>query len=122
MAVSAADFEYVRQLVQDDSALVLADGKEYLVETRLAPLAKREGLGSVAELVDQLRAGAPGCASTWSRRWPRTRRSFFRDLHPFEALRDTVIPAVLPGQRRATRLTLWSAAARPARRRTAWRC
>src|SRR2546423_8652492 len=60
MPVSAADFLYVRQLVRQESAVSLDDGKEYLVETRLTPLAERAGLGSVGDLIDHLRAGAPG--------------------------------------------------------------
>ena len=35
------------------------------------------------------------CAGTSSRPSPRTRSLFFRDLHPFEALRQVIIPAAL---------------------------
>jgi chemotaxis protein methyltransferase CheR len=109
MPVSASDFQYVRQLVQDDSALPLPDGKEYLVETRLAPLVKRAGLGSVRDLVAQLRTGAPGLRQHVVEALATHETQFFRDLHPFEALREHIIPAY----RRAggvQRLAMWSAA------------
>jgi chemotaxis protein methyltransferase CheR len=109
MPVSASDFQYVRQLVQDDSALSLPDGKEYLVENRLAPLVKRAGLGSVRDLVDQLRTGAPGLRQHVVEALATHETQFFRDLHPFEALREHIIPAY----RRAggaQRLAMWSAA------------
>lgn len=109
MPVSASDFQYVRQLVQADSALSLPDGKEYLVETRLAPLVKRAGLGSVRDLVDQLRTGTPGLRQHVVEALATHETQFFRDLHPFEALREHIVPAY----RRAggaQRLAMWSAA------------
>ena len=110
VVVSATDFEFVRQLVRDDSALALADGKEYLVESRLTSLAEREGLGSVAELVQRVRAGAPGLRQHVVEALATHETLFFRDLHPFEALRQVIIPAALRANG-GRRLTLWSAAA-----------
>ena len=110
MAVSAADFQYVRQVVQDDSALSLPDGKEYLVETRLAPLVKRAGLGSVRDLVDQLRSGAPDLRQHVVEALATHETQFFRDVHPFEALREHIIPAT-SGRGGRRRLAMWSAAA-----------
>ena len=43
MAITGTDFDYIRSLVRDRSALVLEPGKEYLVESRLDPLARQEG-------------------------------------------------------------------------------
>jgi len=110
MAVSDTDFQFVRQLVRDDSALALADGKEYLVESRLASVAEREGFVSVAELVQRVRAGAPGLRQHIVEALATHESLFFRDLHPFEALRQVIIPAALKAGA-GRRLTLWSAAA-----------
>ncbi len=41
--------------------------------------------------------------------------SFFRDMQPFDALRDTIIPELLK-LRSQRKLTIWSAAWKP----TAW--
>jgi len=109
MPVTAADFEYVRRLVADDSALALTDGKEYLVRTRLAPVAKREGLGSVSELIDRLRGGAPDLRRQVVEALVTHETLFFRDVHPFDALRQQVIPALLLANG-GRRLSLWSAA------------
>jgi chemotaxis protein methyltransferase CheR len=110
MPVSAADFLYVRQLVQDDSALSLSDGKEYLVENRLAPLVERAGLGSLGDLIDQLRTGAPGLRQHVVEALVTHETQFFRDLHPFETLREEIIPAFQRANG-ARRLAMWSAAA-----------
>jgi len=109
MPVTAADFEYVRRIVADDSALALRDGKEYLVRTRLEPVAKREGLGSVAELIDRLRGGAPELRRQVVEALVTHETTFFRDAHPFDALREQVIPA-LWRENGGRRLSLWSAA------------
>src|SRR3546814_11830195 len=37
--------------------------------------------------------------------------SFFRDIHPFNALRDTVLPEIIERQRASRTLTIWCAAA-----------
>ncbi len=108
MALPAGDFQYVRSLVQERSALVLNDGKEYLVEARLAPLAEREGLSSVAELLALLRQGSTALRDDVVEAMTTNETSFFRDVHPFDALRDVVLPAALA--RRGGRLRLWSAA------------
>jgi chemotaxis protein methyltransferase CheR len=110
MPVSAADFLYVRQLVRQESAVSLDDGKEYLVETRLAPLAERAGLGSVGDLIDHLRAGAPGLRQHVVEALVTHETQFFRDLHPFEALREEIVPT-LRRANGARPLALWSAAA-----------
>ena len=39
MAIASLEFDYIRSLVLARSALVLEPGKEYLVESRLEPLA-----------------------------------------------------------------------------------
>ena len=40
MTISSSAFTFVRELVRAESAIVLEPGKEYLVESRLVPLAR----------------------------------------------------------------------------------
>ena len=49
------DFDVVRRLLLERSAIVLEEGKQYLVETRLAPLMRQLKLSSIGELIAQLR-------------------------------------------------------------------
>jgi chemotaxis protein methyltransferase CheR len=106
--VSAADFEYVRRLVADDSALALSDGKEYLVHSRLSPLAERQGLASVTELINRVRMGAPDLRREVVEALVTHETLFFRDVHPFEALRQEVIPSILRANG-GGHLSIWSA-------------
>jgi chemotaxis protein methyltransferase CheR len=102
------DFQYVRSLVLEQSALVLGAGKEYLVEARLAPLAEREGMSSVTELIGRLRGGSSVLRDDVVEAMTTNETSFFRDVHPFDALREVVLPEAL--ERTGGRLRLWSAA------------
>ncbi|MHB1139545.1 MAG: CheR family methyltransferase [Microthrixaceae bacterium] len=107
-SLGATDLDFVRELVLARSAIVLDAGKGYLVESRLAPIVREEGLSSIGELVDQLRrrprspleARAVDAMTT-------NETSFFRDVHPFEAL--PAIIADLPGGATGP-LTIWCAA------------
>ncbi len=104
-------FEYVRRLVLERSSIALEDTKGYLVESRLAPLAKRHGMASVRDLVGQLRSTPHGILHEQVVDAMTTNEtSFFRDIHPFEALKTDVLPELI--DRRSSRRTLnvWSAA------------
>jgi len=109
--MTTEEFEYICQLVRDRSAIVLEAGKEYLVETRLTPLARQLQLGSVGELIGQLRA-APnnGLHTRVVEAMVTTETAFFRDRDPFESLRTTVLPALLRRRECERQLSVWSAA------------
>ena len=107
---SVEDFEFIRRLLRERSAIAIEPGKEYLVESRLAPLARREGLTSVADLIQVLRSGATRLTTAAVEAMTTNETSFFRDIHPFEALRTDVIPRIL-GANGGGRLSMWSAAA-----------
>jgi len=108
--MTPAEFDYVCRLVRDRSGIVL-DGKEYLVDARLTPVARKRELGSVSELVSRLRA-KPDDALTAQvvEAMATTETSFFRDLHPFETLRTTVLPEMIRKRRDERRLSVWFAA------------
>lgn len=107
--VSTADFNYVCQLVRHDSSIALDDGKAYLVEARLGPLARDQGLASVTELVRLLRAGNHGLRQQVLEAMITSETLFFRDVHPFHALRDEILPSIL-GRSGSDQVSIWSAA------------
>ena len=47
MTLATTSFDWVRDLVRRESAIVLQPGKEYLVEARLLPIARQMGLPDV---------------------------------------------------------------------------
>jgi chemotaxis protein methyltransferase CheR len=105
------DFETVCRFLMERSAIVLELGKEYLVESRLAPLVEKLRLKSLEELIARLRTGPDnGLHRQIVEAMVTTESSFFRDHHPFEGLRKTVIPALIEHRRAERSLNIWCAA------------
>jgi chemotaxis protein methyltransferase CheR len=105
------EYSYFAQLLLDRCAIVLEPGKEYLLESRLTPVAKKHGVESVAALVPKLRtACSNGLATEIVEAMVTTETSFFRDIHPFETLRKTVIPELIRARQSDRRLNIWCAA------------
>jgi len=108
--LSAADFAFIVDLVRRRCAIVLEPGKEYLVKSRLLPVAQRHGLAGIDSLVDRLRGADIGLTMGVVEAMVITETSFFRDLHPFETLRRTVLPELIEARRSQRRLHIWFAA------------
>lgn len=109
--VSAADFAFVATLLREQCALVLEPGKEYLIKARLTPLAQKHGLGSIDQLIEQLRRGGNnGLLTEVVEAMVTTETSFFRDIHPFETLKTTVLPQLIELRRSEQQLNIWCAA------------
>lgn len=105
-------FGYIRQLVLARSAIVLEPGKEYLVESRLAPLAKVHGFVSLDDFADAMAAAPFGTMHRQTVEAMTTNEtSFFRDIHPFDALKKTLIPEILARKAASRQLNIWCAAA-----------
>jgi chemotaxis protein methyltransferase CheR len=107
--LSVPDFEYVTRLLLENAAIRINHTQEYLVRSRLEPLAKESGLPSLTALVEQLRKQPYG---ELHRRvveaMTTNETSFFRDVHPFETLK-VIVPEML--RRKSDRnFRVWSAA------------
>ena len=110
--MTPGDYEFVRRLLRERSGLVLAQEKDYLVDSRLSPVARRAGFASVAELVRRLRTGnAPELAVEITEAMMNNESFFFRDKVPFDHFTDTVLPDLMERRARSRRLAVWSAAA-----------
>ena len=104
------DYEYLRKLLKERSGLDLSTDKQYLVESRLIPLARKSGLSGIGELVSKMKSGAPSLITEVVEAMTTNETFFFRDKIPFEHLRDTVLPLMLKARAKARSLRIWSAA------------
>jgi chemotaxis protein methyltransferase CheR len=112
MSANAESFKFVCELVHRRAAILIEAGKEYLVDARLAPIAKAHGLPSVDALVVKLRADERGALSHEVIEAMTTNEtSFFRDIHPFDALRTLVLPDIIRARAPSRSLRIWCAAA-----------
>lgn len=110
-AITASEFDFIRDLVRREAAIVLEPGKEYLAEHRLGPVAKRAGLESVGDLVQRLRIGATELRGEVVDALTTNETSFFRDGHPWATLRDDLLPDLLERRADQRSLTVWCGAA-----------
>ncbi len=109
--LDAADFDLFARIVQQDSAIVLERGKEYLVSARLTPVATKAGLPSLAALASRLRSRPTDpIRSDIVEAMTTNETSFFRDIHPFDALAKVVIPEIVSTPRPDRSLNIWAAA------------
>lgn len=109
--ISAADFEFVARLLRDQCALVLEPGKEYLIKSRLTPVAHKNGFTTLDELFQRLRACRDlTLVKAVVEAMVTTETSFFRDIHPFESLKKTVLPQLIELRRSERQLNIWCAA------------
>ena len=111
-AITPAEFGYIKGLVRERSAIVLDEGKEYLVSSRLAPIARQEGVASVGELVNRLRS-RPGSTLHHAvvEAMTTNETSFFRDPAVFDGLRKEILPDLIRSRAATRHLDIWSAAA-----------
>ena len=106
------DFDYLRKYLRERSGLVLAVEKQYLAESRLLPVARRNGMTSLDELIDRLknRTTAPLSAEVVEA-MTTNETFFFRDKLPFDHFRDTIMPALIAARAREKRIRIWCTAA-----------
>jgi chemotaxis protein methyltransferase CheR len=110
-SLAAADFDYVAGLVKDLAAIEVGPDKRYLVEQRLAALARTEKVGSIPELVTRSRVDGSGrTAKLVVEAMTTNETSFFRDPAMYEYLRHEVIPELIERNRASRALRIWCGA------------
>lgn len=110
MPITALEFDVVRKLIYERSAIVLEPGKEYLVEARLGPLARTDGC-TINQLIGRLRSGTERTLTDRVVEALTTNETaFFRDVKPFETLKTSVLPEVIARKAASRTLNIWCAA------------
>jgi chemotaxis protein methyltransferase CheR len=111
MTLSQAEFTYVSALVRKEASIVLAPGKEYLVEARLIPVARAVGAANVNEFLAELqRRPNPAHQRKIIDALTTNETSWFRDREPFAALKDVVLPELVKSRASVRKIRVWSAA------------
>ena len=108
--MNGQDFEFVSQLLHKRAGIVLTTDKMYLLESRLAPLARKEGLPSIDDLIQVVRSRRDERLITQVVDVMTTNETFFyRDKTPFNHLKEAILP-ILGQARRGGRIRIWCAA------------
>ena len=102
--------ELIRAVVHARSGAMLDPAKTYLIESRVAPVVRREGFNSIDDLVAAMRANREE-RLLWAvtEALTTSETAFFRDRTPFQQFREEILPA-LALARDGQPIRVWSAA------------
>jgi chemotaxis protein methyltransferase CheR len=110
--VTPSDYDHLRRLLRERSGLALAADKQYLLESRLLPIARRCGLDGLGALVRRLQApSAEALIAEVVEAMTTNETFFFRDKIPFDNFRDTIVPALMAARAGRRQIRIWCAAA-----------
>jgi chemotaxis protein methyltransferase CheR len=108
--VTPPDYEYLRKLLKDRSGLDLSADKQYLIESRLLPLARKSGLAGISELVQKMKGGSAPIVAQVVEAMTTNETFFFRDKVPFDHFRDSIVPEILQARASRKSIRIWCAA------------
>lgn len=107
--LESKSFAFLAQFVRDRSAIVLDTSKTYLLESRLMPVVRQHGLETLDDLADRLRQpGSNVIAQQVVDAMTTNETSFYRDIHPFDALKTHVLPELIARREKEKTLNIWS--------------
>ncbi len=110
--ITPDEYVFLADLLKKHSGLALGPGKEYLIESRLPPVAVTYGHADVTTLIAALRKGAPqAVVKNVCDAMTTNETLFFRDNKPFVALEKEILPATARRAREQGRpVRIWCAA------------
>jgi chemotaxis protein methyltransferase CheR len=111
MAMTSADFEFLRNLVLRSSGNRIDPSRDYLFVSRLNRLLRSRGHTALEDLVADLRRQPESpLRHSVAEAMTINETSFFRDNSPFELMRIALLPSLIERRRSSRTLRLWSAA------------
>jgi chemotaxis protein methyltransferase CheR len=110
--VTPQDYEFLRKFLKDKSGLVLSNEKQYLIESRLMPVARKNNLAGITELVARIKTpGNDALAVAITEAMTTNESFFFRDKTPFDLFKDVIMPAMIKERATKKSIRIWCAAA-----------
>lgn len=110
--MTPSDYDFIRKVLKERSGYLLAADKQYLIDSRLTPLARQAGFASLDELVQKMKAPNAGKLLEQVTETMTINESFFfRDKIPFDRFKDTMLPSMLEARASTRRLRIWCSAA-----------
>jgi chemotaxis protein methyltransferase CheR len=105
------NYRFLQEHVRSQVGIVLEDNKHYLFESRLGPIVKQHGLGSINDLCSLMRGKRDiNLAHQVVEAMTTNETYFFRDPAQYEAIRTVLLPRLKEQKHDARTLRFWSAA------------
>ena len=110
--IHSDNYRFLQEHVYSQAGIVLEHDKHYLFESRLAPIVRQLGLGSINDLCALLQATRnQGVGRQVVEAMTTNETYFFRDPAHYEAIRTVLVPRLKEERQDSKRLRFWSAAA-----------
>jgi chemotaxis protein methyltransferase CheR len=110
--MTPSEFDFLKNFLKTKSGLTLSNDKQYLVESRLQPIARSTKLETLSALIQAIQRGGNRALETDVIEAMTTNESFFfRDKTPFEHFKDTMLPTLLESRATRRQIKIWCAAA-----------
>jgi len=104
-------FGWFQEFIHDAAALVLDEGKEYLLQNRLDRVLLQHELSDYEELISRLKQGGDDQLDQHVIDALTTNESsFFRDGNPWQLLESTILPDLIERRSLTKHLNIWCAA------------
>ena len=106
------DLELFFKMLESHTGIAMDNEKEYLLAPRLSKIAQQNGFPDHFSLIKEL-VSKPICPLHWVtfEAMATHETMFFRDTHPFQAIKDTLLPLLIHAKRDSKQLSIWCAAA-----------
>jgi chemotaxis protein methyltransferase CheR len=109
--MTPADFDFVAQMLKRRSGLVIGPDKAYLLDSRLAPVARQLQLTNIDAVVAKVKAGDEAVCRAVTEAMTTNETFFYRDKSPFEHFEKLILPHMLQARAKERRLRIWCSAA-----------
>ncbi len=107
--ISGGDYQAFQNFLKDACGIVLGEGKEYLVSSRLGGLMQHYDISNLGQLLNQLHTGRnPRLKGAIIDAMTTNETYWFRDLPHFKLLQERILPEC--ANRLGQRTRIWSAA------------
>jgi chemotaxis protein methyltransferase CheR len=105
------DFQFLVRMLRERSGLTIGPEKEYLLENRLVPVARRHGLNGLAGLVARMRPpGSIQLEQDVIEAMTTNESFFFRDKRPFDQFVKVMLPYLIKARADSKSIRIWCAA------------
>ncbi len=105
-AISVEAYRRFQQFLEQNAGIVLGENKQYLVDSRLAPILAEEKIATLEELLSRIEGfGAKGLRERVIDAMTTNETLWFRDRKPFQLLEQIILPKFT-----GRSLRIWSAA------------
>lgn len=104
-------FNFFTKLVERVSGISYQEGKEYLLESRLTELALSLGYKNLQDFYQKVKSSLNSTLLNQIVDTLTTNETyFFRDQHPFEALKKVIFPELFQRKANEKKISIWSSA------------